>query len=97
MSKHPIDSYRDHLKPFLTSKMEEFHLLGYDKITEDELWNFLKGRKWKKQEEVKIHQLAADILSVKVNDYMSYTTIETYKEASSFDSEDAQTLLKDLL
>jgi len=77
--------------------MEEFHLLGYDKITEDELWNFLKDKKWNKIDGVKIHRLAEDILSVKVNDFMNYTTIETYKTGNWFDSEEAQKLLKDLI
>ncbi|WP_243290723.1 post-transcriptional regulator [Bacillus sp. FJAT-47783] len=97
MLKHPADSYRDHVKPFIISKMEEFHLLGYDKITEEELWTFLKTKKWKEKEEVMVHRIVADIFSVKVTDFMNYATIESFKEATWFDSEDAQNLLKDLV
>lgn len=97
MSTHSLNQYRDHVKPFIISKMEEFHLLGYDKITEDELWEFLLTKKWKKMEEVKVHQMAADILAVKVTDFMNFRTVETFKEASWFDSKDAKELLKDLI
>jgi len=77
--------------------MEEFRLLGYDKMTDGDLWDFLVSKKWKKLNDVKIHQLAADILSVKVTDFMNYTTVESFKEASWFDSEDAKNLLKELM
>ncbi|WP_044896207.1 post-transcriptional regulator [Bacillus alveayuensis] len=97
MDHHPADQFRDHVKPFLISKMEEFCLLGYDKITDEELWTFLKEKKWKKIEELKVHQIAADILSVKVTDFMNFTTIEAYKNGNTFDRKDAQRLLKGLI
>ena len=47
-STHIYDQYRSQVKPVLTSKIEEFQLLGYDTIKEDELWEYLTNKKWKK-------------------------------------------------
>ncbi|WP_400242613.1 post-transcriptional regulator [Niallia sp. JL1B1071] len=82
---HIYDQYRSQVKPVLNSKIEEFHLLGYDTIKEDELWVFLTQKKWKKpSEEIRISELVQSILNVKVADYMNYATIEAYKTADFF-------------
>ena len=51
MGKHPADLYKDHLKPFLRSKTEEFRILGYDDIEIEELWSYLLNKKWKNRNE----------------------------------------------
>lgn len=79
MGKHPADLYKDHLKPFLRSKTEEFRILGYDDIEIEELWSYLLNKKWKKKKDVQIHQLAGDILSVKIGEFMNYATVESFK------------------
>lgn len=48
MENYSVDAYRKYLRPFLKSKLEEFRLYGYDKMTEDELWAFLKRKNGKK-------------------------------------------------
>ncbi len=91
-----FDQLRTQLQPALASKLEEFSLLGYDSVTENELWKFLVKKKWKKvKEEIRIYEMIQDILSVKVSDYMSFATIEAYKAPEfSFDDENE---LKELL
>lgn len=97
MEKNKVEDFRQKLKPFLKSKLEEFYLCGYDQFSEEELWTFLITKKWKKIEEVKLHRLVEDIMSVKAADFMNYTTIEFYKKESWLDSEEGQQLLKELL
>lgn len=97
-SAHIYDQYRSQVKPVLNSKIEEFHLLGYDTIKEDELWVFLTKKKWKKpSEDIRISELVQEILNVKVADFMNYTTIEAFKTADLFSvltEEEKKKLLK---
>jgi hypothetical protein len=95
-NSHVYNQFRTQVKPALASKLSEFHLLGYDSVAENELWEFLCKKKWKKiKEEMKLYEVIQEILSVRVSDYMSYATIEAYKTAEfSFDDEDE---LKELL
>lgn len=82
MDSSMYDSYRNQVQPALVSKLEEFHLLGYDSITEAELWKFLIRKKWKKvKREAQLHEVIQDILAVKVGDYISFAAIESYKTA----------------
>ncbi|MFP3124801.1 post-transcriptional regulator [Ectobacillus funiculus] len=82
-----IDAYRQELNVVLQSKLEEFHMLGYDRVTEQEIWTCLKNKKWKKlTEEIKIHQLVNDVLTLSTSDYMTYLTMQAYKAPlSSFE------------
>ncbi|MEW9053749.1 MAG: post-transcriptional regulator [Neobacillus sp.] len=86
---HAYDHFRTQVEPALVSKLEEFRILGYNAVSEKELWKYLTKKKWKKvKEEVKLYEIIGEILSVKVSDYLSYTTIETYKHNDfSFDDE----------
>lgn len=97
-STHIYDQYRSQVKPALNSKIEEFHLLGYDTINEDELWVFLTKKKWKKPSEaIRIAELVQDILNVKVANFMNYATIEAFKTTdllSVLSEEEKKELLK---
>ncbi|MCJ7839926.1 post-transcriptional regulator [Lederbergia sp. NSJ-179] len=96
--EHPYDSYVPILEPVLKSKLEEFSVLGYETIKEQDLWAFLTQKKWKKSHEgIRIHELVSDILSVKVGDYMNYATVEAYKSPNLFSglaSEELEELLQ---
>ncbi|AIE60864.1 post-transcriptional regulator [Bacillus methanolicus] len=77
---HEYDRFRTLVKPALESKLNEFRLLGYEKITEQELWDFLTKKKWKKvREEIHLYQIVQEILSVQVNEYMNFATVEAFK------------------
>lgn len=62
------------------SKAEEFRLLGYENVTSDEIWDCL-GHKYDKQGMPKLHELVSDILSMRVNQFMNYVTMSSYKSA----------------
>lgn len=94
---HQYDHFRIQVKPVLESKLDEFRLLGYGTISENELWEFLLKKKWKKvKEDVRLYEIIQDILSIKVNDYLNYATVEAYKanEFSLNSEEDWKELLK---
>lgn len=93
---HAYNHFRTQVTPAMTSKLEEFRILGYDSITEDGIWEFLMKKKWKKvKDEIRIYEIIDDILSIKVSDFISFTTIKSYKN-NDFNLED-ENEWKDLL
>ncbi|AFQ58609.1 post-transcriptional regulator ComN [Bacillus subtilis] len=97
MEKHPADLYKDHVRPFLYSKLEEFKILGYDDVELESLWSYLTDKKWKKKTELSIYELASDILSVKIGEFMNYATVESFKTSNWLGSEEGQEALEELL
>ncbi|MFD1736067.1 post-transcriptional regulator [Bacillus salitolerans] len=81
------DELKIHVEPAIVSKLEEFKILGYDKVNEEDIWNCLRKKKWKKDEEPKpLREVVNDILSLSISDYMSFITVEAYKGPSFFSS-----------
>ncbi|MCY8124711.1 post-transcriptional regulator ComN [Bacillus spizizenii] len=97
MEKHPADLYKDHVRPFLYSKLEEFKILGYDDVELESLWAYLTGKKWKKKTELHIYEMTSDILSVKIGEFMNYATVESFKTSNWLGSEEGQEALEELL
>lgn len=89
-TSHKFDSFRYQVQPAIASKVEEFSLLGYGEVKEQELWDYLTTKKWRKAaEDKRIAEIVDDILSVKVGDYFNFATIEAFKGAEfAFDDED---------
>ncbi|MGM9928255.1 MAG: post-transcriptional regulator [Bacillus sp. (in: firmicutes)] len=86
---HPLDHYRLTVLPALVSKCEEFQMFGYKDVTVEKLWTFMQEKKWRKvKEDLRLHQLVNDILTVKVSDYLHYMTLESFKEAQENSSPD---------
>jgi hypothetical protein len=89
------DQYKDTVKPALISKINEFELYGYDKVLENELWEFLNKKKWKRErEEKRLHEIVSDILAVKVGEYMNYATVEAFKSPDWFSGDGLKELDK---
>lgn len=79
-NSHAYNHFRTHVEPALVSKLEEFSLLGYNAVSLDGLWEFLTRKKWKKvKDEIRLYEIIEDIFAVKVSDFISFTTIDTYK------------------
>lgn len=76
------------VKPALTSKVEELHMLGYDRATEEELWECVLTKLRKGKKFVHIHQLVSTILTLKATDYMTWLTVGAYKGPNWFASEE---------
>lgn len=80
VKEHPVDAYREQLKIVIDSKVEEFRVLGYDRVTTKDVWECLKVKKWRKvDQELKLFQLVNDVLSLSTSDYMTYLTMQAYK------------------
>ncbi|CAG9612635.1 Post-transcriptional regulator ComN [Bacillus rhizoplanae] len=75
-----IEAYREQLRIVLESKVEEFQMLGYDRVTAEDVWKCLKTRKWKKVDrDVRLHELVNDVLTLTANDYMTFLTMKAYQ------------------
>ncbi len=59
------------------SKSEEFHLLGYEHVTAEEIWECVASAY--KKEIPPIHRIANDILSLKVTKFMNWLTMKVYR------------------
>lgn len=92
-----LESLRDQLKPAILSKLNEFEILGYESVQEDDIWKFLLMKKWRKlkEDDIQLHKLVNDILSVKIQEYMTFITVEAFQAPSSeLSSDDLKELLK---
>ena len=96
-STHPSDEFYELLQPALASKAEEFLLLGYGKVKHEELWRYLTKKKWIKMDRSPVlYQLVADILALKIGDYMNFATVEAFRSPNLFaniESDEMQELL----
>ena len=75
----------------MKSKQEEFLLLGYDNVSEEDIWEFLLKKKWrqKEQKEIRLFEMVQHILSLKVGEFMNYMVVEALKEAEfTFENEE---------
>lgn len=61
----------------LESKMEEFHLLGYDAVTADDIWECVTS-KYKKEWPM-FHQIVNDIYTLKATTFMNWLTLNAYQ------------------
>ncbi|MRG88253.1 post-transcriptional regulator [Salinibacillus xinjiangensis] len=75
-----VAEWRPFVAPALASKVDELHVLGYDKATEEDVWNCLMKKVWKKNVEKRLHEIVQDILHLNAGIYMSYLTIEIYRD-----------------
>ncbi|EEL49179.1 MULTISPECIES: post-transcriptional regulator [Bacillus cereus group] len=76
-----VEAYRGQLQVVLESKVEEFQMIGYDRVTTEDVWKCLKSKKWKKVDsDVRLYELVNDVLTLSANEYMTYLTVEAYQE-----------------
>ena len=88
---------RKKVKPAIESKLEEFELIGYGHIKEQEIWDYFENGKWKKDKEEKLlHQVVNDILTLRPGDIINFMAMQSYKN-TSFKKENFIEEWKDLL
>lgn len=83
--KQQFEVWKDDVRPALLSKMEEFHLIGYDRATLEELWQCVLAKLKKEKEFVRIHNLVRIILTLKATDYMTWLTVDAYRGPNWFE------------
>lgn len=72
--------WKKEVKPAVQSKKEEFHYMGYESVTEEEIWECVQARLKKQKIEPRLHALVDQILALSLNDFMTWLTIRSYKE-----------------
>jgi hypothetical protein len=84
------EDFHQKVRPALKSKQEEFLILGYDNVSQDDIWIFLQKKKWRKEtHEMKLYEVVQSILSLKVGELINYMTVESLKEADfTFENEE---------
>lgn len=72
--------------PVLESKKYEFDLYGYTTVTREDIWIYCIQKVWRNKnvEEIPIHKMVNDILHISPAAFMTYTQIETHREADWF-------------
>jgi hypothetical protein len=60
------------------SKAEEFHLIGYDRVTGPDVWECVSD-KYHKKGTPPLYQVVNDILSLKVTQFMNFITLNMYR------------------
>ena len=51
------------VKPALQTRVSEMRRIGYSYIKEEDIWNYLKEIKWKKSNDLSLHEMINDILN----------------------------------
>ena len=63
----------DRLRPALQTKKEQMHRDGFIYITDEDIWNYLKERKWLNASNLALYQMVSDILNTeneRIDDYL---------------------------
>jgi hypothetical protein len=76
-----VSEWRPFVLPVLQSKVEELHMLGYTQATEDNVWDCLHKKVWKKDIEKRLYQVVQDIMHLSPGVYMTYISMELYQES----------------
>jgi hypothetical protein len=72
-----MEELNDVVEKLCHSKAEEFHLLGYENVTGQEIWQCVSSRY--KKEMPMLHAVVNDVLSLKVTQFMNWLTMQAYK------------------
>ncbi|SET67082.1 Post-transcriptional regulator [Salinibacillus kushneri] len=75
-----VTEWHTFVSPALQSKVDELHVLGYDKATEEQVWNCLIKKVWKKDIDKRLYEVVQDILHLDSGVFMSYLAREIYQE-----------------
>jgi len=71
-----LSKLKEELESVCQSKVEEFHLLGYEQVTKEEIWDCVTSKY--RKEIPPLHQVVNDILSLSVTKFMNWMTMKIY-------------------
>ncbi|WP_078552668.1 post-transcriptional regulator [Bacillus alkalicellulosilyticus] len=92
--KQQFDVWKENVLPALQSKLDELHLLGYEKATLEEVWECVMYKLRKKKHFMHLHTFVNFILRIKPTEYMTWLTVESYQADDWFANEG---VLEDLI
>ena len=74
---------KDEVKELLAlcceSKVYEFRMLGYEYVTDVDIWDCVMDRYRKKTDKPKVHRIVNDILSLRSTAFMNWMTMSIYR------------------
>ena len=71
-----IKELYDRLTPALNTKVNELKRNDLDYIKKDDIWNYLKDKKWSKANNLLLYQMVDDILNLDNNEIDDYVKSE---------------------
>lgn len=74
-----VEDWKVSVEIFLDSKAEELQLMGYEQATGEDVWKCLVEKVWKGRPDMRIYQVVADIMHLGSSTYLSYLTVQSYK------------------
>lgn len=86
LKKKEVNQWKPIVQQVLGSKVREFHLLGYSRATNEDVWRCLEERIWKGNPQKRLYEVVQDIFHLQSNVYMSYLTINAYQDDNLMDS-----------
>ncbi|WP_083520755.1 post-transcriptional regulator [Alicyclobacillus kakegawensis] len=72
----PWRGYERDLMNLCAIKAEEFHLLGYEHVTAEDVWRCVRERTHGSQP---LHRMVEAILGLQIGQFMSYATLDAYR------------------
>ncbi len=68
-----LDDLYNRIKPALYSKLKEVRRLGFNMVSENDIWNYLVINNWKKRTNLELFDMISDILyadNYEINDFV---------------------------
>jgi hypothetical protein len=75
-----VSKWKAAVKPALESKSDELRMLGYQEATGEDVWKCLEVKVWKGDPVMRVYEVVQDIFHLGSNIYMSYLTLDAYKD-----------------
>ncbi|GAA0457039.1 post-transcriptional regulator [Alkalibacillus silvisoli] len=79
VKKH-VEEWRPQLYDVIQSKVDELEMLGYERVTHDEVWNCLLHKVWRKNKETTLFQVVQDVLHMSDRIFMSFLTVQVQQQ-----------------
>ncbi|WLD92213.1 post-transcriptional regulator [Alkalihalobacillus sp. AL-G] len=81
----PLDEWKKEVGPAIKSKKEELHFMGYESVTDEEIWKCIVSRaKKRRDEEWMLHQVVNSVLTLSTQDFMNWLTVQAVTNDSWF-------------
>lgn len=75
-------------EPWIRLKIKEFNRLGYNQITVEDLWRYLKQFCWKHEEPGHYYTGVKQVMEIKPNNYLDFASLEAQIKVPSLDEMD---------
>ena len=85
--KQQFEVWREDVEPALISKLDEFHFLGYERVTIEEIWECVLYQLRKQKGFLHFHAFVNQVMTLKPQTYMNWLTVKSYQEPADWFAE----------